>query len=484
MERCERVLQLVEQMGATTLAFWNAPAALKLALAKVLEVRPLRLVDVSPGPMLRDELSAAGDYSRRLSLSVADYFARLDCFVAKYEGGQPPELRDDSSNRVRVFPNGVPQVAAGAAAPPPPGWVPELAIGTVCRIVPSKRLEQLVDMMDVLARRIPDATLTIVGAADPWHKDYASYVADKIGRAGLRGIRFVGAHVDVAPFLRSFRVFVMLSDDQGFVPNASLEAMSTGVPVVANDSGGTAEQVLHGINGFIIPTADPVELAGAVEILLRDSGKRQAFGAAARRHVEHEFPIARMVAGYVEAFTGTRCGAGGTRDSDEASACCLTTEDRDMENQGLALPGLMTATLLAGSRFSTRVALSCSGPSLLRDGRTTTSPWPTTMRRATRIGYTATHRWAPMPSEVSSSRATVTMSRTARRVRPRASYCWNRRRARRPWRTRTGASGSAYRAAAATRISTPPPAGFVFALRTTCNSWRSCGAREGPFAAR
>ena len=291
-------------------------------------MRPLRLVDVSPGPMLRDELSAAGDYSRRLSLSVADYFARLDCFVAKYEGGQPPELagrlfetgyasfrtvcRRSQRALQRRLPAGV---GAGTGDRHSLPNRPEQAARAACRH--DGRPRQTHPGRHANDRRRGRSVA----------QGLRAYVADKIGRAGLRGIRFVGAHVDVAPLLRSFRVFVMLSDDQG-CPNASLEAMAAGVPVVANDSGGTAEQVLHGINGFIIPTADPVELAGAVEILLRDSAKRQAFGAAARRHVEHEFPMARMVAGYVEAFTGTRCGAGGTRDFDEASACCLATEGR------------------------------------------------------------------------------------------------------------------------------------------------------------
>jgi glycosyltransferase involved in cell wall biosynthesis len=246
-------------------------------------------------------LISAGDYPRRLSLSVAEYFARVDCFVCKYAGGLPPELAKTHPSRIRVIPNGVVMPAAGAAAPLPGGWAPELAIGTCCRIVPSKRLEQLVELMELLAERLPGATLTIVGAVDPWHADYAAYVADKIGRAGLRNIRFVGCHADVTPFLRSFRVFVMLSDDQG-CPNASLEAMAAGVPVVANDSGGTSEQVIDGINGFVVSPDDPREMARAVETLLRDPAMHDAFGAAARFHVEREFPMERMIAGYVEAF--------------------------------------------------------------------------------------------------------------------------------------------------------------------------------------
>lgn len=303
MERCERVLQLIEQLGAATLVFWNVPAALKLALAKVLQVTALRLVDVSPGPMLRDELAAAAGYCRRLSLSVPEYFERLDCFVAKYTGGVPAELNGDASKRVRVIPNGVPAIPTGPHAALPRGWAPQMAIGTCCRIVPSKRLEQLVDVMEILATRVPEATLTIVGAVDARNEGYATYVADKIGRAGLLNVRFVRPQLDVTLYLRSFRVFVMLSDDQG-CPNASLEAMAAGVPVVANDSGGTSDQVLHGINGFIVPSADPSEFARAVELLLRDAAMRDRFAAAARRHTERTFPTDRMIEAYVEVFTG------------------------------------------------------------------------------------------------------------------------------------------------------------------------------------
>jgi glycosyltransferase involved in cell wall biosynthesis len=171
-------------------------------------------------------------------------------------------------------------------------------------------------MMEILAQRLPGANLTIVGSADPRHIDYAAYIADKIGRAGLNNIQLVGAHADVAPYLRSFRVFVMLSDDQG-CPNASLEAMAAGLPVVANDSGGTSEQVLQGITGFIVPDGDPHAMALAVEAVLRNPDLRDAMGVAARDHAEKAFPMERMVSQYLEMFevaereAGSRLWKGG-----------------------------------------------------------------------------------------------------------------------------------------------------------------------------
>lgn len=310
MQRCEHVLQIIEQMGATTLAFWNVPAPLKLALAKVLEVHPLRLVDVSPGPLLRKELMSAANYSQRLSLSADEYFARIDCFVSKYADGLPPELESAHPGRTRTIPNGVPPPPQSPAAPLPAGCAPHLAVGTCCRIAPSKLLEQLVDVMDLLAERLPGATLTVVGAADPRHTEYAAHIADKIARAGLCNIHFVGSHTEVWPFLRSFRVFVMLSDDQG-CPNASLEAMAAGLPVVANDSGGTAEQVIHGVTGFLVSPDDPREIAGAIQALLLDPEMRDSFGCAARQHVERTFPMQRMVAQYLDIFGYERVDANG-----------------------------------------------------------------------------------------------------------------------------------------------------------------------------
>ena len=311
MEKCQRALELAERVNATTIAFWNVPAAFKLICAKVLEVHPMRLVDVSPGPMLLHELEELRDYSRRISFSLDDYFARIDCFVAKYRDGIPPNCAPD---RVRVIRNGVPMIvhevdedstdAASAIGTEPAPF----AIGTCCRIAPSKHIEYLIDMMDLLTQRLPDATLTIVGGADPRCEEYATFISDKIVRAGLDNIVFTGPRDDVNALLRTFSVFVMVSDDQG-CPNASLEAMAQGIPVVANASGGTIEQIDDGVNGFLVDDQSPRSMAAAVERLLRDEDLRSRFGAAAQRKAQDHFSMRAMVDGYLEAF-GCRQSAG------------------------------------------------------------------------------------------------------------------------------------------------------------------------------
>ena len=86
-------------------------------------------------------------------------------------------------------------------------------------------------------------------------------------------------------------------------PNAVGEAMACGRPVVAADAGGTAELLgRDGNTGVLIPPGDAGALAEAVRDLLADPGRRDRLGAAARRRIETEFPLARMVDGYEAAL--------------------------------------------------------------------------------------------------------------------------------------------------------------------------------------
>lgn len=86
-------------------------------------------------------------------------------------------------------------------------------------------------------------------------------------------------------------------------PNVVGEAMACGRPVIASDSGGTAELVgRDGAAGVLVPPSDPVALAGAVEALLANPARREAIGRAARRRIQDEFPLARMIHEYETAL--------------------------------------------------------------------------------------------------------------------------------------------------------------------------------------
>ncbi len=82
-------------------------------------------------------------------------------------------------------------------------------------------------------------------------------------------------------------------------PNAVGEAMSCACAVIAADAGGTGELLgSDGRTGVLVPPGDPPALADAVQLLLADRDLRQEMGAAARRRIEEEFPLSRMIDGY------------------------------------------------------------------------------------------------------------------------------------------------------------------------------------------
>lgn len=298
--RVDGVLELARRLGVRTVCFWNTDPVCKLLLAKVLEHARIRLVDVSPGPMMFEELDATGELQRRIAFSRDDYVRRLDVLVAKYQGGLPTV--DAAPRQSAIIPNGVPRRRERRADTRllPPDADPRFAIVSCCRLAPSKRLECLVEMMAVLAKTLPAANLTIVGGVDPRHAAYVESVQADIVRRGLANIRFVGPHADTLVFLPAFRIFVMVSRDQG-CPNASLEAMASGLPVVANGDGGTAEQVLHGVTGLLADADDNgSQLARWVSRLLRDSDEALRLGEAARAHVRTNFSMEKMVTRYRE----------------------------------------------------------------------------------------------------------------------------------------------------------------------------------------
>lgn len=301
IDRAHEILLLARRLRVTTMVFWNLDAELKVVLAKALECDSMTLVDVSPGPMLFDELDSAAVLQNRIALSADDYLDRLDHFVAKYDGGQPGADRAGRPRHVHVIPNGVPVPAETRDARRsvrPPTVDERYAIVTCCRIVPTKMINTLVEVMAHVGQRLPAASLTVVGGLDARHLGYWDQVQERISTSGITSVHFAGPCGDVFEFLDQFRVFIMLSRNQG-CPNASLEAMAMGLPVVANPDGGTGAQVIHGTTGFLASADDPGRVADYLVTLLTDQDMRHRMGAAARAHVREHFAMERMVAGYL-----------------------------------------------------------------------------------------------------------------------------------------------------------------------------------------
>jgi glycosyltransferase involved in cell wall biosynthesis len=98
---------------------------------------------------------------------------------------------------------------------------------------------------------------------------------------------------------------------QEIFPNAVGEAMACARPVIAADAGGTGELLgRDGTSGILVPPGDAEALAEAIGGLLADPARLRALGEAARRRIQEQFPIERMVDGYERALAEIIAGGG------------------------------------------------------------------------------------------------------------------------------------------------------------------------------
>jgi glycosyltransferase involved in cell wall biosynthesis len=163
----------------------------------------------------------------------------------------------------------------------------------VARLSPEKDVATLLRAVALVARERPDYRLEIAGngVCLPQLRQLA-------GQLKLtEHIRFLGEVDDIASVLARASCFVLPSLTEG-ISLTLLEAMATGLPVIATRVGGNPEVVADGDTGVLIPPANPEALARAMLDLHADHDRSQQMGQAGRRRVERHFEVRRMVAAY------------------------------------------------------------------------------------------------------------------------------------------------------------------------------------------
>lgn len=181
------------------------------------------------------------------------------------------------AERISYIPNGVavpevPPAVDRAALGLPPGPL----VACVAQFSPEKGHKDLVEAWVRVRQAIPGAVLALVGDGP-----LRAEVEDKAHRMGLRdSVSCLGFKHPVAPYLAA-DVVVLPSRTEG-MPNALLEAMALGKPIVATAVGGVAELVEHGDSGWLGDPGDAAALASGLCALLSDRGLARSWGAAAR----------------------------------------------------------------------------------------------------------------------------------------------------------------------------------------------------------
>jgi glycosyltransferase involved in cell wall biosynthesis len=106
-----------------------------------------------------------------------------------------------------------------------------------------------------------------------------------------------GSRSDVPELLRSMDVFVLGSLREG-ISNTVLEAMASGLPVIATATGGNVELVLPNETGILVEPDDSVALASAISVYGESEDLRSRHGRAARARVVANYSIAAMLEQY------------------------------------------------------------------------------------------------------------------------------------------------------------------------------------------
>lgn len=293
----EGVLARATRSGASSVCFWNADSRVKLVVARFAPPA-LRLVDASPGAYAYAELEEAAGLARALAFGPADYYARLDALVTKFEDRAHPPCR-----RVEVISNGVAIRDPAGQAPAAPRF---LVSG---RIAPSKRLEAVLEAFAMLSSAAPGASLEVFGQAEAHHRDYLEALVTSA--RGL-AVAFRGAQPGLAFLGEPFTAAIVLGTNQG-CPNSVLEAMSAGVAVIANASGGTGELVQDGLTGWLLPEACTASgLARAMQEAADDPARTARLGLAGRQRVASRHSLEAMAVRYLSLFDSLRPAAGAT----------------------------------------------------------------------------------------------------------------------------------------------------------------------------
>jgi glycosyltransferase involved in cell wall biosynthesis len=163
-------------------------------------------------------------------------------------------------------------------APPPPSHPPSVVV--VANLKRYKGQERFLRAFELVVREIPQAIALLVGDG-PARATFAR-LAFELGID--RNVTFVGQVADPRPYVARSHVAALTSSHEGF-PNAILEAMAMGRPVVATSVGGVPELVRHGVDG-LLTSLEPQDIATAIVTLLGDEALRTRMGVEARRRAE------------------------------------------------------------------------------------------------------------------------------------------------------------------------------------------------------
>jgi glycosyltransferase involved in cell wall biosynthesis len=180
------------------------------------------------------------------------------------------------------------------------GWSEEhMVFGMVANFFSYKRHLDFVRAAALIRAAVPQARFLLVGE----DRGEMPTVQKAIEEAGL------APYIKILPGTKApelafaaMDVYICASETEGF-SNVLLEAMATGLPVIATDVGGNREAVAEGVNGRLVPAHAPEQIARAAVELATNPDRLRQFSLSSRSRAEELFSLRKMVQAHEDLYT-------------------------------------------------------------------------------------------------------------------------------------------------------------------------------------
>jgi colanic acid/amylovoran biosynthesis glycosyltransferase len=227
----------------------------------------------------------------------AEFVATETEFSTQYLQSKFPE----SAGKIHRVYNGL-NLDPFRLADPGRSSVEIIAIG---RLIPKKGFEVLVQACNMLIARGLQLHCRIVGAG-PEHVPLRQLV-DRFALGKFVELTGPKAQPEIVELLAQSNLFVFPAVEDGTgdrdnLPTVIIEAMASGLPVVATPLGGIGEIVTHQRNGLVVPQGDADALAGAIAFLAEHADLRKSYGQNGLAVVKEKFRVETTVGGLIELF--------------------------------------------------------------------------------------------------------------------------------------------------------------------------------------
>lgn len=171
----------------------------------------------------------------------------------------------------------------------------------VGRLVKEKGILDLLEAFQEVSARHPGATLTIAGELLSNERDQ---VTAKLVEAQLTdnpNVQYVGYVTDTPALFNRHDVFLLPSYREG-LPRSILEAMASGLPVIATNIRGCREEVIEGETGYLVPVGDPQALSEAMKSFIEHPNRIESYGRRGREVVEERFDESKILTRQINLF--------------------------------------------------------------------------------------------------------------------------------------------------------------------------------------